>query len=63
MTASKDTIQRWRQKAADRRAAAAAMADPQARLGLLNAARSYEELADNAETIIADAADGTSDAD
>ena len=63
VTVSKDTIRRWRREAAARRAAAATMADPQARLGLLNAARSYDELADNAETIIADAADERFDAD
>ena len=63
VTVSKDTIRRWRREAADRRASAATMADPQARRGLLNAARSYDELADNAETIIGSAADGRSEAD
>lgn len=62
VTVSKDTIRRWRREAADRRAAAATMADPQARLGLLNAARSYDELADNAELLI-DGAGDSSDAD
>jgi hypothetical protein len=62
VTVSKDTIWRWRREAADRRAAAATMADPQARLGLLNAARSYDELADNAELLI-DGAGDSSDAD
>ncbi|HEX6843194.1 MAG TPA: hypothetical protein VF113_16795 [Stellaceae bacterium] len=63
VTVSSDTIRRWRREAADRRAAAATMADPQARLGLLNAARSYDELADNAETLIGSAVDEKSDAD
>jgi len=63
VTVSKDTIRRWRRDAAERRAAAATVADPQARLGLLNAARSYDELADNAEAITGSAADGISDAD
>lgn len=63
VTVSKDTIRRWRREAADRRAAAATVADPQARRGLLNAARSYDELADNAERRIESAADERSDAD
>jgi hypothetical protein len=63
VTVSKDTIRRWRREAADRRAAAATAADPQARRGLLNAARSYDELADNAERRIESAADERSDAD
>ena len=62
VTVSKDTIRRWRREAADRRAAAAKMADPQARLGLLNAARSYDELADNAETLTESAAGERPDA-
>jgi len=63
VTVSSDTIRRWRREAADRRAVAATMADPQARLGLLNAARSYDELADNAEALIGSAADEKSEAD
>ena len=63
VTVSSDTIRRWRREAADRRAAAATMADPQARVGLLNAARSYDELADNAEALIGSAADEKSEAD
>ena len=63
MTVSRDTICRWRREAAARRAAAAGVADPQARLGLLNAARSYDELADNAETLLAGAADESPDGD
>jgi len=63
VTVSKDTIRRWRREAADRRAAAATVADPQARRGLLNAALSYDELADNAERRIESAADERSDAD
>jgi thioesterase domain-containing protein len=62
VTVSMDTIRRWRREAADRRAAAAAVADPQARLGLLNAARSYDDLADSAEEFI-DGAGERSDAD
>ena len=49
VTIDKDTIRRWRQEAQRRRASAAAMDDPQARLGMLNAARSYDEMADEAE--------------
>ena len=63
VTVSKDTIRRWRREAADRRAAAASVADPQARIGLLNAARSYDELADHAETLIESAANERSNAD
>jgi len=63
VTVSKDTIRRWRREAADRRAAAVGVTDPQARIGLLNAARSYDELADHAETFIESAADERSDAD
>ena len=63
VTVSNDTIRRWRREAAERRAAAATVADPQARIGLLNAARSYDELADNAEASIASTADERPDAD
>ena len=63
MTVTRDTIQRWRMAADERRAAAAKMADPQARLGMLNAARSYDDLADSAEAQRESAADERSDAD
>jgi hypothetical protein len=63
VTVSEDTIRRWRREAVDRRAAAATMADPQARRGLLNAARSYDELADNAERRSESADDERPDAD
>jgi hypothetical protein len=53
----KDTIRRWRSEADARRIWAAGMADLQARLGILNAARSYDALADNAEARVAGAAD------
>lgn len=63
VTVTKDTIQRWRMAADERRAAAAKMADPQARLGMLNAARCYDDLADSAEAQRDSAADERSDAD
>jgi hypothetical protein len=63
VTVSRDTIRRWRLAASERRAAAAKMTDPKARLGLLNAARSYDDLADSAEAPGDGAAGERSDAD
>lgn len=49
MSVTRDTIRRWRMAAEERRAAAAKLTDPQARRGMLNAARSYDDMADSAE--------------
>jgi len=62
VTVSKGTIRRWRMEADERRASAARMTDPQARLGILNAARIYDELANNAEAHFESAADERPDA-
>jgi hypothetical protein len=63
VTVTRDTIQRWRMAADERRAAAATMTDPKARLGMLNAARSYDDLADSAEAQRDSAAGERSDAE
>lgn len=43
-------IQNWRQRAEELRSAAENMRDPAARRGMLNAAASYDAMAEEAET-------------
>jgi hypothetical protein len=49
VTDETQSIRRWRMKADELKAAAENMTDRLARIGLLNAARSYDEMANHAE--------------